>query len=106
MSKDKKNLHAVALGKLGGRRRAEALSKEALSQIGRQGGIARARALTALERTASARKAGRGRLKTMSKADRSEAARLAAEARWKKKPCESLMVPHEKRQDAALARIR
>jgi hypothetical protein len=84
-----KNRHAVALGRLGGIRRAENLSAQELSEIGRlggyKGGKARAQALTASERTAIASNAGKGRLKTMSKTERSQAARLAAKARWNKR---------------------
>ena len=65
----KKNPHAVALGRLGGRKggkaRAENLSAEELSDIGRKaglvGGKARARALTMEQRQAIARKAAAAR---------------------------------------------
>jgi len=38
-----KNKHAAALGKLGGKARAQALSKERRSEIARQGGLASAK---------------------------------------------------------------
>lgn len=72
MAKVGKNPHAVALGRLGGRK----------------GGLARARSLSAEERTESATKAGKAggmaRAKKMTKAQRSESARKAALARWGK----------------------
>jgi hypothetical protein len=72
MAKVGKNPHAVALGRLGGKK----------------GGPARARSLSAEERTESATKAGRAggtaRAKNMTKAERSESARKAAAARWLK----------------------
>ena len=67
-----KNPHAVALGRLGGKK----------------GGPARARSLSAEERSASASKAGKvggtARAMRMTKTQRSEAARKAALARWEK----------------------
>lgn len=67
-TKAKKNLHAVALGALGGKARAKKLSAEALSEQGRiaglSGGAARANSLSPQKRKAIAKK--------------------AAEARWKK----------------------
>ena len=72
MTKGEKNPHAVALGRLGGKK----------------GGLARAQNLSAQERTASATKAGKAggvaRAKKMTKAQRSESARKAALARWSK----------------------
>jgi hypothetical protein len=64
-----KNPHAVALGHLGGTRRAEVLSPEQRRDIGTQGGLV----------------GGRARANALSKARRSEIARKAAEARWAKK---------------------
>jgi general stress protein YciG len=63
----KKNPHAVALGRLGGKKgglaRAKNLSAEQRSEIGRKGGLvggkARAKALTPEQRSAIAKKAGR-----------------------------------------------
>ena len=63
-----KNPHAVALGHLGGKRRAEVLSAEQRRDIGTQGGLI----------------GGRARADTLSKARRSEIAKRAAEARWAK----------------------
>jgi len=61
----KKNPAAVALGKLGGRARAEKLSAERQSEIGRLagmvGGKRRAEALTPEQRRAIARKAANAR---------------------------------------------
>jgi hypothetical protein len=61
-----KNPHAVALGKLGGKRRAEVLSAEQRRDIWVQGGLL----------------GGRARAESLSKARRSEIAKKAAEARW------------------------
>ena len=77
---EKKNPHAVALGRLGG-----------LAGAGR-GGKARAEALSSEERKAIAakggksggQKGGKARAKKMTKAQRSASARKAAQARWKK----------------------
>jgi hypothetical protein len=60
----KKNPHAVALGKLGGKAKSE-LPADQISEINRAGGIARAKKLT--------------------KAQRKEIAQKAAKARWAKK---------------------
>ncbi len=57
-----KNKAAQALGKLGGRARAKALSDAELTAIGRKGGKARAKNLTAAERSAIARKAVEARI--------------------------------------------
>ncbi len=56
----KKNPHAVALGKLGGKAKAE-LPPGQLSEINRAGGIARAKALNKAQRSAIAQKAARAR---------------------------------------------
>jgi hypothetical protein len=63
-----KNPHAVALGHLGGTRRAEVLSPEQRRYIGTQGGLV----------------GGRARADALSKARRSEIAKKAAETRWAK----------------------
>ncbi len=68
----KKNPHAVALGKLGGpkggRARAKSLTPEQLSAIATKGGKA----------------GGPARAKALSAKKRSEISRKAAEARWSK----------------------
>jgi hypothetical protein len=64
-----KNPHAVALGHLGGTRRAEVLSADQRRDIGTQGGLI----------------GGPARATALSKARRSEIAKKAAEARWAKK---------------------
>jgi hypothetical protein len=61
----KKNIHAVALGRLGGKGRAAALSSQELSEIGKHG--------------------ARQRLTKVSKAERSRIASIAAKKRWQKK---------------------
>jgi len=58
----KKNSAAQALGKLGGKARAEALSDAELSEIARKGAEARASKLTAAERSEIARKAVQARI--------------------------------------------
>jgi hypothetical protein len=64
-----KNPHAVALGRLGGKRRAEVLTTEERRDIGTQGGLV----------------GGRARADSLSNARRSEIAKKAAETRWAKK---------------------
>ena len=59
----KKNTAAQALGKLGGKARAKALSAAELSEIGKEGGKARSAKLTATERSEIARKAVEARIK-------------------------------------------
>jgi hypothetical protein len=70
----RKNLHAVALGKLGGSKggkaRAENLSAEELSAIGRKAGLV----------------GGKARAEALTDKRRSEIAKKAAAARWKDKP--------------------
>jgi general stress protein YciG len=70
----KKNPHAVALGRLGGRKggraRADNLTPEQLSEISRKAGLA----------------GGKARAKSLSPNRRSAIAKKAAAARWKKKP--------------------
>jgi general stress protein YciG len=58
----KKNRAAQALGRLGGKARAKALSADELAQIGRKGGRSRAKNLTAEQRSASARRAVEARI--------------------------------------------
>lgn len=65
----KKDPSAVALGRKGGKRRAEVLTSEELRGIASQGGLI----------------GGRARADTLSKARRSEIAKKAAETRWAKK---------------------
>jgi hypothetical protein len=69
----KKNPHAVALGRLGGKK----------------GGPARAAKLTPEQRTKSARKAGKAsgiaRMTSLTPERRREIARAASQARWGKK---------------------
>jgi hypothetical protein len=58
----KKNPAAQALGKLGGKARAQALSEAELSEIARKGAEARASKLTAAKRSEIARKAVQARI--------------------------------------------
>jgi len=64
----KKNPHAVALGRLGGKKRVESLTSEELSDIARKGG----------------KVGGRARAEKLSSKRRSEIASKAAAARWAK----------------------
>lgn len=64
----RKNPHAVALGRLGGRKTAEVLSEDEKREIGRKAG----------------KVGGRARAQKLSSKRRSEIARLAAAARWAK----------------------
>ena len=79
-----RNPHAVALGRLGGKRREAVLTEQAKIEIARIGGHARAKTLSASERRDIASRAGKARMK-LSKAARSRIARLAAKARWGKR---------------------
>jgi hypothetical protein len=65
----RKNPHAVALGRLGGKRTAEILTPEEKSRIGRVAG----------------KVGGKARAAKLSKEQRSAIARKAAAARWDKK---------------------
>jgi hypothetical protein len=58
----KKNPAAQALGKLGGKARAKALSAEELSKIGRKGAQARQKNLTPAQRSEIASKAVQARI--------------------------------------------
>lgn len=58
----KKNTAAQALGKLGGKARAKALSDSELSEIARKGAEARASKLSAAKRSEIARKAVQARI--------------------------------------------
>ena len=66
----RKNQAAVALGRLGGKARADRLSAEEQSAIGRKAGKA----------------GGKARARVLTKEQRQEIARKAAAARWGKKP--------------------
>ena len=59
----KKNKAAQALGKLGGKARAKALSPGELSEIGKVGAKARSQKLNAAQRSEIARKAVEARIK-------------------------------------------
>ena len=79
-----KNPHAVALGRLGGKRRAEVLSKEERVEIARTAGLARVTRASAEELAAPGKKGGRARARALTKEQRQEIARKAAAARWGK----------------------
>ena len=68
----KKNPAAQALGRLGGKARAKALSKAELSKIGALGARARRKKLTAEERSAIARKAVQARIAKYGQKQRKE----------------------------------
>ena len=61
-SMTKKNPAAQALGKLGGKARAKALSETQLSEIGKKGAQARGKKLTAAQRSEIAHKAVQARI--------------------------------------------
>jgi hypothetical protein len=65
----KKNIHAVELGRLGGKKRAKTLSPSQLSEIAKKGGMV----------------GGKARAEKLSRKRRSEIARKAAQARWAKR---------------------
>ena len=79
-----KNPHAVALGRLGGKRRAQILSEEQRTEIARKAGLARANAASSEELAAPGRKGGKARARALTKEQRQEIARKAAAARWTK----------------------
>jgi general stress protein YciG len=83
-----KNPHAVALGKRGGKRRAEVLSKEERKEIARKGGETSMENRTQEGKEAFARKGGqvggRRRARALTRERRQEIARRAAAARWGK----------------------
>jgi hypothetical protein len=68
LSVPKKNPHAVALGRLGGKKRVESLTPKQLSEIARLGGLV----------------GGRARAEKLSAKRKAEIARKAATARWAK----------------------
>jgi hypothetical protein len=68
----KKNPAAQALGRLGGRARAQALSGAELSKIGKLGAQARRKKLTPEERSEIARKAVRARIAKYGQKQRKE----------------------------------
>ena len=88
----RKNPHAVALGKKGGRARARKLDPQRRAEIARQagskGGHERARKLTSSQQSRIGRKAGlvggKARAAKLTKEQRSAVARKAAAARWAK----------------------
>jgi general stress protein YciG len=84
-----KNPHAVALGRRGGKRRAEVLSKDERQEIARKGGETSMENRTPEEREAFARMGGqvggKRRARALTKERRQEIARKAAAARWGKK---------------------
>jgi len=75
----------VALGRKGGNRRAQILSKEKRIEIARQGGLARVTDASAEELAAPGKKGGKARARALTKEQRQEIARKAAAARWAKK---------------------
>src|SRR5512144_400264 len=88
----KKNAHAVALGRLGGKARAASLTSEELSEIGRKGGLkggrGRMRQLSAEDREQFASSGGlvggKARAAKLTPEQRKEIAKKAAAARWGK----------------------
>lgn len=88
----KKNPHAVALGRIGGKARVpkgvHLLPAERRSEIARKAALARWAKLSSAERSAVGRRAGRrggrARAEKLTAAQRSEIARRAALARWAK----------------------
>jgi hypothetical protein len=82
----RKNPHAVALGQIGGKRRAAVLSDEERREIARKAGLARVAGASAEELAAPGKKGGKARARALTKEQRQEIARKAAAARWGKKP--------------------
>jgi general stress protein YciG len=81
-----KDPHAVALGRKGGKRRAEVLSQEERREIARKAGLARVAGSSTAELAAPGKKGGKARARALTKERRQEIARKAAAARWGKKP--------------------
>ena len=79
-----KNPHAVALGRWGGKRRAQVLSQEERQEIARNAGLARVAKASADEMAAPGKKGGKARARALTKEQRQEIARKAAAARWGK----------------------
>ena len=80
-----KNPHAVALGRIGGKRRAQLLSKEQRTEIAHRAGLARLTGASAGELAALGKKGGKARARVLTKEQRQEIARKGAAARWGKK---------------------
>ncbi len=80
-----KNPHAVALGRLGGKRRAQVLSEQQRRQIGIKAGLARVAGASAKDFAIAGKKGGKARARSLTKNQRQEIARKAAAARWGKK---------------------
>jgi general stress protein YciG len=80
-----KNQHAVALGRLGGKRRAEVLTEEERKEIARNAGLARVAGASEDELAAPGKKGGKARALALTKEQRQEIARKAAAARWGKR---------------------
>jgi general stress protein YciG len=79
-----KNRHAMALGRMGGKRRAEVLSPEERKEIARKAGLARVSSASAEALAAPGKKGGKARARALTKEQRQEIARKAAAARWGK----------------------
>ena len=86
----RKNPHAVALGRLGGKARAKSLTDEQKSEIARRAGVVggqrRADALAAMS---SAGVGGKARAAKLTAEQRREIAKKAAAVRWAKRDRES-----------------
>ncbi|MBZ5632272.1 MAG: hypothetical protein LAO55_04015 [Acidobacteriia bacterium] len=84
----RKNPHAVALGRLGAKARNEALTPEEREEIARRGGLARYQKLSKDELSKIGKKAGkiggRARAQSLTRERRKEIGRKAAAARWAK----------------------
>ena len=79
-----KNPHAVALGRRGGKRRAEVLSSSERREIAHKAGLARVAKASAAELAAPGKIGGKARARALTKERRQEIARKAAAARWAK----------------------
>ena len=85
MAKKKKNPNAVALGRLGGLKRAETLSEDQRKEIAQKAVAARNDRLSPAERSDIARKAAAARNASLSPAERSKIAKLAVTVRERKR---------------------
>jgi|GEM_PF-5667138 len=84
----RKNPHAVALGKLGAKARNETLTSEEREEFARRGGLARSKKLSKDELSKIGKKAGkrggRARAQSLTREQRKEIGRKGAAARWAK----------------------
>ena len=84
----RKNPHAVALGRLGGKARDKGMTPKEREEFARRGGLARSKKLSKDELSKIGKKAGklggRARAQSLTQEQRKEIGRKGAAARWAK----------------------